>query len=76
MFNGLAVPALAVANATTGVPERTTTSAPSTPTKEPVPINVVAVVPSYTLFVPDNPVTVKAFGVILALNPEGCALIV
>ena len=52
---------LAVANVNTGVPPSKTLSEPTTPTKEGVPVAAPARVPSYSLFTPVSPETVKLF---------------
>ena len=54
------------------VPERVTTSVPTTPLKVGVPVNEAAVVLSYTLFDPVKPVTVNEAVVIFPVNPLGC----
>ena len=51
--------------------ESVTTSPPTTPTNDP-PETVAIVAPSYTLLATVVPETVKALGVMLAVNPVGC----
>ena len=55
------VPTFALANVNVGVPVKVTTSGEITPLNAAVPVAVAAVVLSYALLLPVNPVTVNAF---------------
>ncbi len=58
------VPTLALAKVKTGLPPMDTTSPDATPERVTVPVADPAVVPSYTLFNPEIPITVNSLAVI------------
>ena len=71
VFTVIPVPTLADAKVNTGLPERETSSPPTTPFKVAVPEALAAVVSSYTLSSPVRPVIVTTIPVISA-DKVGC----
>ena len=64
-------PTFALAKLNTGVPPKVTVSEEITPDSAAEPLTVAAVVRSYDLFTPLNPLTVNVFAVIAAVRPAG-----